>query len=198
MPVPFPVPVQQQRSVLERPQQPQFVQRQVAASYQHANSYRVQSMGPIPYRLPLQPIIGTIPPVIFTLSSKRGPMNDKQPTMRQMNMNAIPAVENGEATELKQYDVKQLKDKNDFIYTQCRIFTHLVAQGISAWDARATGDQASRQFTDAQRQNREDFMQAQTVRRNAMSFLQNGAPGPQVFIGKSNHPDFESTDSAFQ
>lgn len=189
MPVSFPMPppVQQQRPILQRPQQPQFIQRQVAASYQNANSYRAQSMVPIPHGLPLQPVIGTISPVVYTLSSTRGPMNDKRPTMRQTNMNANPAVENGEAAELNQYDAKQLKDKNDFIDTQNQGFTHLVAQGISDWEAWATGDHALRRFTDAQRQNREEFVQAQTVRKNALSFHQNGAPGPKVFIGKSNH-----------
>lgn len=113
-------------------------------------------------------------------------------------MAASPATENKTAERLKQYDAKQLRKKQDFIDAQNQIPNQLVAQGVPWGEAHATGEQAIKQYTDAQQKNRMSVVQFQTIRGNATSFQQNNAPdGPKVFIGRSNNsgtsPDFVST-----
>lgn len=168
----MPPPTQQQRPISQRPKQPRVRQGQFAASSKHTNDYHVQSLGPIPHGLPLQPVIGATPPVVYTPSSTHGATSD----------NRIADI-------MERYDEQQSKDKYGFIFTSNQIFNQLVAQGVPWVEANAMGQQTLMRYTDAQRRNRIDFIHAHSMLQNVTSFRQNGAqpelPGVPVVVGKS-------------
>lgn len=162
----------------QRPMSPQLGQRQALAfnqqvpqlsrtfANQHPDSYRVQSLEPVRHGLPL------FPPA-------PGLYNDTRPATKApflipnyLGMSHVTpayyyAAENAE-TEMVQFDMRQLKDRNDFIENQNRTNHHLIMYGFAAEEMHAKSDEIFRRFTVAQRRNREEFTRAQSRREGAL------------------------------